>query len=278
MDNRVILLDTNVISELMRPCPAPAVLRLACPDARRCVHVQRLRGRDPFWDRPPPAGPPTRRSGRRWPPCSCRGLGDRVLPSTAPAPPAMQSRPRNAREAIGQPVPFPIALIAGTARAGGHRHPQRRRFRALRRAGGQPVGRGLMADPPVPGAAPLPYRPRAASALGHGPRLRPPGARPRDAPRLCEPPARLGGLVPGPRRAARPRRPRPGRQPSGRARRPARLRDAHRPARRDRPGARPAPPPLRPARPGAAQDPAGHRPHATAQGRSARRRRCSPRT
>ena len=129
----------------------------------------------------------------------------------------------------------------------------------------------------VPAAAGAVAPEPAPDALGGRPGLRPPGALARHPARLRQPPARLGGVVPGEGRGPCPGRPGPGRQPSRRARRPrayvtltsrlSAIAQAH----------HLLAPALRPARSRTAENPAGHRPRprhkAQAAGRAAAHRR-----
>ena len=231
-DRPVILLDTNVISELARPAPHQAVTAYArSPGAGDGFHRQRLRRRNPSPASPcMPAG--RRRARSPWPcgrPCAAC-FGGRILPfDRAPRRALWRDRrppPRGGRPAHRH-VEDAMIAAAGRARLRRHRHPQHQAFCRMRRAADR-----SMADPltvadgdPAGGARPrLACRRAGPTSLGHRPRLRPPGALARHPARLRQPSARLGGVVPGEGRGPCPGRPGAGRQPSRRARRPARLR------------------------------------------------------
>jgi toxin FitB len=115
----VILLDTNVISELMRPSPAPAVIAFLRAQTLADVFTSSVCEAEIRY------GIARRPAGRRrdeldaaFAAFMAEGFGDRVIGFDR-ACAAGYASARTAREAIGQPVTIPDVLIAGTALAYG---------------------------------------------------------------------------------------------------------------------------------------------------------------
>ena len=115
----MILLDTNVISELMRPAPAPAVVAFLRGQTLADVFTSSVGEAEIRY------GIARRPAGRRrdeleaaFAAFMAEGFGDRVMGFDR-ACAAGYAMARTAREAIGQPVTLPDALIAGTALAFG---------------------------------------------------------------------------------------------------------------------------------------------------------------
>ena len=112
----MILLDTNVISELVRPSPAPAVLayvRALVPEtaftaaiceAEICYGVLRLRRREDL--------------ASRIATLFSSGFNNQVLPFDSLCA-SHYGAIRSAREAAGRPITVEDAMIAATARAHG---------------------------------------------------------------------------------------------------------------------------------------------------------------
>jgi len=113
------VLDTNVVSELMRPLPAPSVLAwfdamTLAALAITAVTVMEIR----FGIGALPAGRRRDSLDQRFDAFLAQGFGGAVLPFEAQAAQATASI-RAVRQAAGEPISIEDAMIAGIARAAG---------------------------------------------------------------------------------------------------------------------------------------------------------------
>lgn len=113
----MILLDTNVISELVKPAPAPAVLAFAAGLAPSAVCTAALCEAE-IWFGVARLAPGHRRDAlaERLRAFLDIGFANRILPFDRACAGAYADI-RRAREAAGRPIPTMDAMIAATARA-----------------------------------------------------------------------------------------------------------------------------------------------------------------
>jgi len=115
----VIVLDTNVISELIRPDPSPDVLRWVAGKPLRLMHITAVTEaeiRHGFALMP--EGVRQRTLAEAFKRFMAEGIGDRVLPFDAAATPHYAAF-MAARRQAGRPVAMADAQIAAIARARG---------------------------------------------------------------------------------------------------------------------------------------------------------------